>query len=437
VKLLWNTEKPIGEIRQDTDLANLFPSAPLADLEKLAAAIAAGAVPPPLVCGVVGTGGMAPTGYVLLVDGHTRAAAYARAGKMPRDRVPVMVYQYASRAEMMEHAIILNAERRHLTTDQRAAMAVRLADLRKPTPEQARQQHAEAGKASAAARAESTRPTDSGARCPTAPPADPSKGDPQVAIPAPTHRTDALETAAKECGVGVNTARGYKKIQDSGTDDLRLAVRQRQLSIEAGAKIAALPAADQADALAVAIAAATAAKASRKTWRRERRQRAFAPGLAAAAPVRAGLVPALPPAALPPAALPPPTDLHALPPTSQVGDGEPSAGRLPVPPSLPPPVPAPDAPPPAPTLGHAAACETMCQDFAARLRRHLVMAKADHLPAPELDRCGAAVRALHLEVLRYLCLLNGASHPALLTDESLGRLADKKVAEFAVAQGKP
>jgi hypothetical protein len=429
VKLLWNTEKALGEIRQDTDLANLFPSAPLADLEKLAAAIAAGAVPPPLVCGVVGTGGMAPTGYVLLVDGHTRAAAYARAGKMPRDRVPVMVYQYASRAEMMEHAIILNAERRHLTTDQRAAMAVRLADLRKPTPEQARQQHAEAGKASAAARAESTRPTDSGARCPTAPPADPSKGDPQVAIPAPTHRTDALETAAKECGVGVNTARSYKKIQDSGTENLRLAVRQRQLSIEAAAKIAALPAADQADALAVAIAAATAAKASRKTWRRERRQRAFAPGLAAAT--------AAPGPALPPSALPPPTDLHALPPTSQVGDGEPLAGRLPVPPSLAPPVPAPDAPAPELDRCGAAACEAMCRDFSERLRRHLVMAKADHLPAPELDRCGAAVRALHLEVLRYLCLLNGASHPALLTDESLGRLADKKVAEFAVAQGKP
>jgi hypothetical protein len=247
-------------------------------------------------------------------------------------------------------------------------------------------------------------------------------------------RTCALETAAKECGVSPATARAYKRVQDSGIDDVRLAVRQRQLSIEAGAKIAALPAADQADALAVAIAAASAAKASRKTWRRERRQRAFAPGLAAAtaAPVRAGLVPALPPAALPP-----PTDLHALPPTSQVGDGEPLAGRLPVPPSLPPPVRAAlfAAPlqPPAPTIGHAAACEAMCRDFSERLRRHLVMAKADHLPAPELDRCGAAVRALHLEVLRYLCLLNGASHPALLTDESLHRLADKKLAEFAAA----
>jgi hypothetical protein len=95
--------------------------------------------------------------------------------------------------------------------------------------------------------------------------------------------------------------------------------------------------------------------------------------------------------------------------------------------------------PPAPTLGHAAACEAMCRDFSERLRRHLVMAKADHLPAAELDRCGAAVRALHVEILRYLCLLNGASHPALLTDESLGRLADKKLAEFAATNdaGQP
>jgi len=150
MKLLWNTEKALADVRTDPELASLFPAAPLADLEKLAAAIKAGAVPPPLVCGVVGTGGLAPTGDVLLVDGHTRLAAYCRSGKTLRDRVPVTVYQYAIRAEALEHSIILNAERRHLTTDQRAAMAVRLADLRKPTPEQAREQRVEAGKASAA-----------------------------------------------------------------------------------------------------------------------------------------------------------------------------------------------------------------------------------------------------------------------------------------------
>ncbi len=155
MKLLWNTEKPIGEIRLDNALAAIFPPAPLADIEKLAAAIKAGALPPPLVCGVVGTGSMAPTGEVTLVDGHTRFEAYQRAGRSRRDRISVMVYQYAALTEMLEHGIILNAERRHLTPEQRAAAAVRLAELRQPTAEQAREQHVAAGQA----RAESARPT--------------------------------------------------------------------------------------------------------------------------------------------------------------------------------------------------------------------------------------------------------------------------------------
>jgi hypothetical protein len=225
------------------------------------------------------------------------------------------------------------------------------------------------------------------------------------AQPDSTHRrTSAIETAARECGVSPATARAWQKIQDLATEDVRLAVRQRKLSIEAGAKIAALPTADQADALTVALAAVAAAKASRKTWRRERRQRAGSTPTAA------------------PKIEPPPASVPVLPPPSKVGAGEPSAGRLPGPPSI---------SAPAPTLGPAAACETMCLDFAERLRRHLAQVRDQHLPAGELERCGAAVRGLHLEVLRYLCRLHGASHPALLTADNLGRLADKKLAEFA------
>ena len=111
----------MSEIQVDPALSALFPeSAPL--LAILRHAIKQGDPIPPLTLGRI-----ANNPDLFLVDGHHRRAA------LEAEHVPTaecVVNNYGSAQEMLLSSVALNADRRHLTTSQRAAIGASLATLK-------------------------------------------------------------------------------------------------------------------------------------------------------------------------------------------------------------------------------------------------------------------------------------------------------------------
>ena len=254
--LLSNTELRPIEIREDPEIKALFPAYTVQELAELQGQIILGVVMPPVVCATWPGDDSKATGKLTLVDGYNRLEAY-RLSEQPTRKIHALIYKMDSRAEVLMTAIRLNAKRRHLTPEQRAAAGARLAELLKPSYDRLHQRQVDAGKARQAAAAVGSEGA-STHKC------GPAEAD------QPKHKADAVEQAAKEVGSAPRTVRNYKKLQDAGVPDVRLAVKARKISIEAGAKIADLPAGDQLDALQVALSAREAAKKrpTKEPWRR-------------------------------------------------------------------------------------------------------------------------------------------------------------------------
>jgi hypothetical protein len=437
--LIAHTHMPLRDIALDPEIQALFPPYTHAEAEDMQVALRNGVTLPPLVLGQYPGDDSRQTGKVTLVDGYNRLAGLRAAGQQ---RASVLTYRFDDRAEMLATAIRLNAKRRHLSSDQRAAAGLRLAELLIPTMDASRAQRSAAGQASGAARAERTN-TPVGVSVPAVPPAPAS-----VAKPAATPRTtSAIEQAAREVGASQSSIRAWKLIQDAGISALRVAIRHRhrKLSLHAGAQIARLPAADQPDALAAALADRAAARASRRAARASTGD----PQVAPPPPAPATAVPPASASASEPAAAPAPAAASPTPgPDGQPPAGAaahspeatapaPAAGRPGLAPTilLPPPTPLPQPAagsslPAAGPCGLAAAIEAMAGDTAARLRRHLADLQTQGCSEPDHERCRQAVYDLHIECLRYLMCLNGIENPGILSRPSLERLTASQLAEL-------
>ena len=157
-----------------------------------------------------------------LVDGYNRyEAAKARGAKT----IMVDVWAYNSEDEMEQHAIELNAMRRHLTPTQKARAAARLAKLRAPTPQQIAEQNRAKGQKGGRGKKASTN------------------------IRVPALRPSAIRQAAQDLGTSEATVRAVQKVDATGDKPLIEAMDRQEVPIAKAAKVAALPDSERPAAL--------------------------------------------------------------------------------------------------------------------------------------------------------------------------------------------
>ena len=177
-----------------------------------------------------------------ILDGRNRNAACIIAGVTP-------TFEVFIGGPEQQHAFVMsqNAQRRHMTSSQRAGVAGKMA-AKLDEMKVANQQQAQADKA--AATAAGTKP------------AAEKKSAPD-AKPAPQGRTRAA--VAKAMGISERSVQDGKKVAKQGTEELQNAVDTGALAVHRAAKIAELPAEKQPEALREAIEKPRETKSSKPT----------------------------------------------------------------------------------------------------------------------------------------------------------------------------
>lgn len=165
-----------------------------------------------------------------ILDGRNRNAACILAGVTP-------TFEVFIGGPEQQHAFVMsqNAQRRHMTSSQRAGVAGKMA-AKLDEMKVANQQQAQADKA--AAKAAGTKPE---AETKSAPDAKP---EPQGRMRA---------AVAKAMGISERSVQDGKKVAKQGTEELQNAVDTGALAVHRAAKIAELPAEKQPEALKEAI----------------------------------------------------------------------------------------------------------------------------------------------------------------------------------------
>jgi ParB-like chromosome segregation protein Spo0J len=165
-----------------------------------------------------------------ILDGRNRNAACILAGVKP-------TFEVFIGGPEQQHAFVMsqNAQRRHMTSSQRAGvagkMAAKLDEMKVANQQQAAADKAAAKTAGPKAEAETKSATD--------------------AKPEPQGRTRAV--VAKALGISERSVQDGKKVAKQGTEELQNAVQTGVLPVHRAAKIADLPAEKQPEALKEAI----------------------------------------------------------------------------------------------------------------------------------------------------------------------------------------
>ena len=157
-----------------------------------------------------------------LIDGYNRLAAATKRGDQ---EIRVDVYAYEDERDMEQDALALNTMRRHLSPVESGRAAQRLAELRRPDPEETRKARAEGGKEGGRGKQKPCDTTE-------------SQGNRGI-----------LRQAAKDVGTSVNTARRVGKVDATEDPVLIEAMEKREIPIQKAAKIADLPEPERPEAI--------------------------------------------------------------------------------------------------------------------------------------------------------------------------------------------